>query len=89
MAKVHISRPSDEEMAELGVEEWGEWGCSKSTFPWEYDEKETCYIIEGEADIVTDQGACRLGPGDLAVFPKGLQCTWQVKKAIRKYYRFG
>ena len=89
MAKVHISRPDEEEKAELNLEAWGEWGCSKSDFPWEYDEKETCYVIEGEAEIVTEQGTCRIKAGDLVVFPKGLQCTWRVTKNIRKYYRFG
>lgn len=89
MAKVHISKPSEEEKAELGVESWGEWGCSKSTFPWEYDEKETCYIIEGEIEVATDQATYHITAGDLVVFPKGLQCTWRVKKNVRKYYKFG
>ena len=25
---------------------------------------------------------------DLVVFPKGLSCVWQVKKAVRKHYVF-
>jgi len=89
MAKVHISRPDEAEQERLGVTEWGEWGCSRSSFPWEYEEKETCLIIEGEVDVVTDHGTYHLTPGDLVVFPKGLACTWQVKKNVRKYYRFG
>ena len=29
------------------------------------------------------------GPGDYVVFPQGLDCTWKVKKTIRKHYKFG
>ena len=29
------------------------------------------------------------GPGDRVVFPQGLDCTWKVKKAVRKHYQFG
>jgi uncharacterized cupin superfamily protein len=29
------------------------------------------------------------GPGDMVVFPQGLDCTWKVKKTVRKHYRFG
>lgn len=89
MAKVHISRPDAVEQERLGVTTWGEWGCSKSTFPWEYDEKETCFIIEGEVEVETEGKTYRLSPGDLVVFPQGLQCTWRVLKPVRKYYRFG
>ena len=29
------------------------------------------------------------GKGDLVTFPQGLSCTWQVKKNVRKHYKFG
>jgi uncharacterized cupin superfamily protein len=29
------------------------------------------------------------GPGDMVVFPQGLDCTWNVKKTVRKHYQFG
>ena len=39
--------------------------------------------------ITTAAGEVRMGKGDLVTFPKGLDCTWQVKQAVRKHYQFG
>ncbi len=30
-----------------------------------------------------------LSKGDLCTFPEGMSCTWDVKKAINKHYKFG
>ncbi|MDH5793723.1 MAG: cupin domain-containing protein [Candidatus Bathyarchaeota archaeon] len=27
--------------------------------------------------------------GDYVIFPKGLKCTWEIKKRIKKHYKFG
>ena len=56
---------------------------------WEYFDKETCYIIEGEVDVKTDTGEVTIKAGDVVVFPKGLKCIWDVKKPIKKVYKFG
>ncbi|AES75819.1 ethanolamine utilization protein EutQ [Medicago truncatula] len=43
-------------------------------FPWTYDSKETCYLLEGKVKV-TPNGANELvefGAGDLVVFPKGM-----------------
>ena len=37
---------------------------------------------EGETPV-------RFGTGDLVVFPAGMDCRWDVQKAVRKHYRFG
>ena len=29
------------------------------------------------------------GVGDLVEFPAGMECRWNVHKAVRKHYRFG
>jgi uncharacterized cupin superfamily protein len=42
-----------------------------------------------EVTVKTDRGEVVLRPGDLVTFPKGLSCTWQVSKAVRKHYQFG
>ena len=40
---------------------------------------------------VTPEGGTpvQFGAGDLVVFPAGMDCRWDVKKAVRKHYRFG
>ena len=73
----------------LGIETWGMWGCGAEKFPWSYDSSnEVCYILEGRADIITDGGVTEISAGMVVDFPKGLECVWDVKEPIEKFYRF-
>ena len=77
-------------IADLGIKQWPIWSCEASTFPWTYDEKETCLILEGSVRVTPNEGeAVECSAGDLVEFPKGLACTWNVKQAVRKPYKFG
>lgn len=89
MEKIVVRKPAAGELDQLGVKRWGIWTCEAKSFPWHYDERETCYILEGEVTVEGDGQTVSFGPGDLVVFPQGLSCTWTVKKAVRKHYRFG
>jgi uncharacterized cupin superfamily protein len=89
MSEVEVRKPTQEELDEMGVKNWPTWDCDPSTFPWEYDDKETCYILEGDVTVSTPTGDVHFGKGDLVVFPKGLKCDWKVAKRVRKHYRFG
>jgi uncharacterized cupin superfamily protein len=81
---------SREKLEESGVFSWPLWEKEVSCFPWHYDETETCYILEGEVQVTSDSGAVHtIGTGDMVVFPKGLGCTWDITKDLRKHYRFG
>ncbi len=73
----------------LFVDDWPTWSKEISEFDWEYDQTETCYIIEGKA-IVTPQGGepVTIESGDLVTFPKGMKCRWQIVEAIEKHYKF-
>lgn len=74
----------------LGVGRWPIWTKEVSTFPWTYDEAETCYFLEGDVVVTPEGGApVRMGKGDLATFPAGMTCTWEVRAPVRKHYRFG
>ena len=69
---------------------WGTWSKEPSEFPWYYDEKETCYILEGNATVTDTNGnQLSFGPGDLVEFEQGLECTWKIDKTIKKKYKFG
>ena len=75
---------------ELGVSGWPIWEKEVSKFPWFYDEKEVCYILEGEVEVVEEDGtSVQFGAGDLVTFSQGLSCTWNIKKPVRKHYLFG
>ncbi|PNH09143.1 hypothetical protein TSOC_004269 [Tetrabaena socialis] len=82
-------QPSEEVLKAKGVRSWPTWGCGVSTFPWTYQESETCYLLEG-AVVVTPKGGepVEIKAGDMATFPEGMSCTWDVKSAISKHYQF-
>jgi len=82
--------PNEEQLKSLGVQEWPIWTKEVSQFPWEYDESETCYFLEGEVIVTPEHGEpVRIAKGDLVTFPKGMRCTWQIVKDVRKHYQFG
>ena len=84
---VEVRKPTPKETAEM--ESWPIWSKEPSEFPWFYDEKETCWILEGDVTITSDGETVRFGPGDLVIFPQGLKCTWTIHQAVRKHYQFG
>ncbi len=86
---IKVEKADDQRLKELGVKTWPIWTKEPSTFDWHYDEQEVCYLLEGEVEVTTPQGKVRFGVGDLVTFPEGLSCTWNVRKAVRKHYRFG
>jgi hypothetical protein len=87
MAQIEVRKPTSAEIEMMTS--WPIWTCPPSTFDWEYSERETCYILEGQVTVKTVDGDVSFGAGDIAIFPQGLQCVWQVAKAVRKHYQFG
>lgn len=87
---VKISKkPDKQELDKRGVFRWPIWTKEISEFPWCYDSSETCYFLEGDVIITTDDGVeYQIGQGDLVVFPKGLSCTWKILEPVRKHYFF-
>jgi len=73
----------------LYVDDWPVWSKEVSEFDWEYDRQETCYVIDGEAEITTADGdTVSIGRGDMVVFPKGMKCVWKIIRPIEKHYKF-
>jgi len=87
---IHVEKPTVQKLKELDVESWPIWKKEVSEFPWDYDEKETCYILEGDVIVTPEKGEpVRFGQGDLVIFKSGLKCIWKVLSPVRKHYRFG
>ena len=84
-----LEQPTQEQLEKLGVTEWATWECEPSTFDWHYDEKETCYILEGKVTVKTDTEEVSFEKGDMLTFPAGLSCVWIVHDKVRKHYKFG
>jgi uncharacterized cupin superfamily protein len=84
------SNPSDADLKALGVFAWPIWTKATSTFPWTYDEAETCYLLAGDVIVTPDGGTpVQIRTGDLVTFPAGMSCMWEIRQAVKKHYRFG
>ena len=89
----HTPKVSAEVLQKFKVDQWSKWGCAVSSFPWTYQDAETCFIIKGRV-AVTPKNAAKYGPpvvleaGDMATFAVGMECTWQVTEPLEKYYTF-
>ena len=86
---IQISKLTDREIADKNVHSWPIWTCAISEFDWEYDERECCYLLDGEVEVSSDYETVAFGAGDFIVFPKSLKCRWKVTKPVRKHYSFG
>jgi hypothetical protein len=86
--KIKIEKPDKKALEE--IKNWPIWEKDESSFDWSYDCNESCYFLEGEAEIQLPDGKkVTIQKGDLVTFPKGLKCTWNIKKKVRKHYNFG
>ncbi|KAG6719439.1 hypothetical protein I3843_03G009900 [Carya illinoinensis] len=83
--------PPESKLTQLGIRKWPKWGCPPSKFPWTYDTKETCYLLEGKVKVTPDGASesVEIGAGDLVEFPKGMSCTWDVSVGVDKHYNMG
>ena len=88
MSKVRIEKLSEKDNAEMGIGSWPIWEKEVSRFDWYYDSDEECLILEGEVIVETDEGTFTIKQGDFVTFSKGLRCIWDIKKPIKKHYRF-
>jgi uncharacterized cupin superfamily protein len=90
MSDIKVERdPVEERIKELGVTGWPIWTKEASEFPWRYEAREICYLLEGDV-IVTPEGGepVEIKKGDLVTFPKDMSCTWNIRKDVKKHYKF-
>lgn len=82
--------PSPAKLEVMGVYDWPIWTKEESTFPWKYDTKETCYLLEGRVVVTPENGEpIEISAGDLVIFPQGMSCTWEILEPVEKHYEFG
>lgn len=86
--RIEIRKLTDSEIESKGINNWPIWEKEKSRFDWFYDSTEHCLILEGSVIVETDLETVEIKAGDFVTFPKGLKCVWDIKKDIRKHYRF-
>ncbi len=87
--EIKVQKLSNERLREMGVFGWPIWSKEVSRFPWSYDGAEECYFLEGDVTVETKDGkSVNFGKGDFVSFPKGLSCTWIIRKPVKKHYNF-
>lgn len=85
--EIIVRKPTAQEEAQM--KSCPVWGCEASTFDWHYSDTETCLLIEGDVTVTYDGGQATFGAGDYVILPKGMDCVWHVKSAVKKHYKFG
>lgn len=86
--KPAIKKLSQSEYEELLIGNWPIWEKEVSRFQYTYDETEECYFLEGLVTIEFGNEKLEIEPFDFVVFPIGLECIWDIKKNVKKHYRF-
>jgi uncharacterized protein len=87
--EIKVQKLSDDELRDMGVFNWPIWTKEVSRFDWSYDSVEECLLLEGQVTVETEDGkSVSFGKGDFVTFPKGLSCTWNVHKPVKKHYNF-
>ncbi|MDP4183702.1 MAG: cupin domain-containing protein [Bacteroidota bacterium] len=85
--KIEVRKPTEEEI-KLALR-WDTWEEDTCQFPWYYFTKEITYIVEGEAIVTDNEGnKVQFGAGDWVIFDEDLECTWDIRKKIKRHYHF-
>ena len=85
--KIKVEKPDKEKLDELGVRNWPTLEKEVCRIDWAFDSTEESYFLEGRVVIEAEDGQrVEVKKGDLAVFPKGLKCTWFIEEPMRKHY---
>jgi len=67
--------------------EAGIWECTAGPSYWVQEENEVIYVLSGSLTVTPDGGEAKtLGPGDMAVFPRGWRGVWTLHETVRKVY---
>jgi len=85
---IQINKLTESEIAKKKIKSWPIWSCEVSEFDWEYSERESCLLLEGEVEVSGNFETVKFGVGDYVVFPRGLKCRWKIIKHVRKHYSF-
>ena len=80
---IKVETLSGAELRERGVEQWPLRSHDIARIEVHYARTTVCYVVEGRARIETEDGNVEVEGGDLITLPLGLDCTWQLRTAVR------
>ena len=82
-----VKKPTPESLEKLGVKTWPTLEKDPCKIDWFFDQTEESYFLAGRVIVATEDGQeVEVKKGDLAVFPKGLRCTWYIKEPMLKHF---
>ena len=76
--KIRIEKVDRGDLEQQGVFSWPVWECAPSVFDWHYDQKESCFILEGEITVKTPHEEVILGLETMLLFQKALTVPGQL-----------
>lgn len=66
---------------------WETWTGEPSVFPYDYEQAEAYYILEGKAKVKDDEGnEITFEAGDWVEFAKGLKTEWKIIEKVHKRF---
>jgi len=84
---VRVEQPDEKRVDELGVRNWPTLEKEVCRIDWFFDSTEESYFLAGRVIVETEDGQrVEVKKGDLAVFPKGLKCTWFIEEPMQKHF---
>ena len=45
---------SEQQIDAFQARQWPIWSCDASTFPWQYDQRERCLLLEGDVTVTPE-----------------------------------
>ena len=84
--KIEVDQLDLDELKELGIKSWPTMEYDEEKLEVFYDKSEQCYIVAGEATIVSEFESIAVKPGDFLTIPAGIECVWDVDSRIKMHY---
>lgn len=67
--------------------ETGIWECTPGPSRWSLETNELVHVLTGSMTVTADgKEPAEVGSGDVVMFPKGWQGTWDIHETLRKVY---
>jgi uncharacterized protein len=73
---------SDEAGSDTGI-----WECTPGPSRWKLETNELVHVLSGSMTVTADgDEPMEAGPGDVLLFQKGWEGTWDIHETLRKVY---
>lgn len=84
---IEVEKPDDKRLQDIKVKSWPTLTKEACDIDWVFDCTEESYFLAGRVIVETGDGkTVEVKKGDLAVFPKGLACTWHIIEPMKKHF---